>query len=67
MTMDCACRNIMTNTNCGIAQAFFMAATTPARAIGIDHETGSVVVGKKADLFLLTTDLTLKKLCLRAK
>lgn len=67
MTMDCACRNIMTNTTCGITQAFFMAATTPARAIGIDHETGSVVVGKKADLVFVDDRFNIKKVMLEGE
>lgn len=67
MTMDCACRNIMTNTNCGIAQAFFMAATTPARAIGIDSETGSVCVGKKADLVFVDDKFNIQKVMLEGE
>lgn len=50
MTMDQACRNIMTNTSCGIAQAFRMASINPARVIGMDDTIGSVAVGKNADL-----------------
>ncbi len=50
MTMDLACQNIMTHTNCGIAQAFLMAATNPARAVGLDQELGSIECGKRADL-----------------
>lgn len=53
MTMDMACKNIMTHTNCGIAQAFIMASTVPARAIGMDDEIGSIEVGKKADLVIV--------------
>lgn len=50
LTMDAACRNIMTHTNCGIAQAFLMASRNPARAIGMEHEIGTIAVGKKANL-----------------
>ena len=50
MTMDQACRNIMTHTNCGIAQAFIMASLAPARAVGLDHDRGSIERGKVADL-----------------
>lgn len=49
LTMDLACKNIMMHTNCGIAQAFVMASTNPARAIGMDHEIGSIEIGKQAD------------------
>ena len=50
MTMDQACRNIMTHTNCGIAQAFLMASRNPARAVGLDEEIGTIEAGKRADL-----------------
>ncbi|MBQ8416693.1 MAG: amidohydrolase family protein [Clostridia bacterium] len=50
MTMDQACRNIMTHTNCGIAQAFLMASTNPSKVVGLDEELGSIAVGKAADL-----------------
>jgi N-acetylglucosamine-6-phosphate deacetylase len=51
--MDAACRNIMTHTNCGIAQAFLMAARNPARVIGMDHEIGTIEIGKKANLVMV--------------
>ncbi len=50
LTMDVACRNIMSHTNCGIAQAFIMASLNPAKVIGMDHEIGSIEKGKLADL-----------------
>ena len=50
MTMDMACRNIMTHTNCGISQAFLMASRNPAHVIGMDHEIGTIEAGKRADL-----------------
>ena len=50
LTLDQACRNIMAHTNCGIAQAFVMASTNPAKAIGLYDELGSIEKGKVADL-----------------
>lgn len=50
LTMDAACRNIMTHTNCGIAQAFLMASRNPAIAVGMDDEIGTIAIGKKANL-----------------
>lgn len=50
LTMDVACRNMMTHTNCGIAQVFLMAARNPARVIGMEDEIGTIEVGKKANL-----------------
>ena len=50
LTLDVACRNIMTHTNCGIAQVFLMASRNPARVIGMEDEIGTIAVGKKANL-----------------
>ena len=50
LTMDMACRNIMSHTSCGIAQAFIMASLNPAKVIGMDDEIGSIEKGKIADL-----------------
>lgn len=50
LSLDMACRNIMQHTGCDMAQAFLMAATNPARAVGMDGELGSIEVGKRADL-----------------
>ena len=53
MTMDKACRNIMKHTSCGIAEAFLMASTNPAKLIGLDDKIGSVEIGKVADLVIV--------------
>ena len=67
MTLDKACRNIMESTNCGIAQAFIMASTTPAKAINMYDEIGSVEVGKKADLVFVDDRFNVKKVMLRGE
>ena len=64
MTMECACRNVMSATNCGIAQAFIMASTSPARAIGMGNEIGSIEVGKRADLVFVDDKFNVKKVML---
>lgn len=64
MTLDQACRNVMTNTNCGIAQAFLMASTNPARAIGMDDEIGSIEAGKCADLVFVDDRFHVKQVML---
>ncbi len=61
LTMDVACRNIMTHTNCGIAQAFVMASLNPARVLGMDDEIGSVDIGKKADLVFVDDRFNIKQ------
>ena len=53
LTMDVACRNIMSHTNCGIAQTFIMASLNPAKVLGMDDEIGSIEVGKRADIVLV--------------
>ena len=50
LTLNKACRNIMSHTNCGIAQAFVMASLNPAKVIGMDDKIGSIEPGKIADL-----------------
>lgn len=50
LTLDVACRNLMTHTNCGIAQAFLMAARNPARVLGMEQEIGTIEEGKRANL-----------------
>lgn len=64
LTMDMACRNIMTHTNCGIAQAFLMASTNPARVVGLDDEIGSIEKGKIADLVFVDDRFNVKKVVL---
>ncbi len=64
MTMDQACRNIMTHTNCGIAQAFMMAAGNPARAVGMDDELGTIDIGKRADLVFVDDMFNVKEVML---
>ena len=53
MTMDIACRNIMTHTRAGITEAFLMASRNPARVIGLDNEIGTIAIGKTADLVIV--------------
>ena len=67
LTMDTVCRNIMTHTTCGIAQAFLMASTNPARMLGMDEEIGSVEVGKKANLVFVDDMFNIQKVMLNGK
>ena len=67
LTMDMACRNIMTHTNCGIAQAFVMASTNPAKVVGLDEELGSIEKGKVADLVFVDDRFHVKKVMLAGK
>jgi N-acetylglucosamine-6-phosphate deacetylase len=51
----------MTHTNCGIAEAFIMAASNPARAMGMDDEIGSIELGKRCDLIFVDDMFTVKE------
>lgn len=64
LTMDKACRNIMAHTNSGIAQAFLMASTTPARCIGLDGELGRIDIGLRADLVFVDDTFNVKEVML---
>ena len=58
LTLDKACHNIIMHTGCSINDAFLMASTNPAKALGLDNEIGSIKEGKKANLVF--TDETFK-------
>jgi len=64
LTMDVACRNIMTHTNTSIAQAFLMASTNPAKLLGLDEEIGSIAKGKIADLVFVDDKFNVQKVML---
>ena len=64
LTLDQACRNVMTHTTCGITQAFLMASRNPARVLGMDHEIGSIAPGKKANLVFVDPEFRVKKVML---
>ena len=67
LTMDVACRNIMHHTSCGIAKAFAMAATNPARAIGMGSELGVIEPGKKCDLVFVDDMFNVKEVMMGGK
>lgn len=64
ITMEQACRNVMTHTNCGIAQAFIMASLNPARVLGMHNERGSIARGKIADLVFVDDRFNVKDVML---
>lgn len=48
-------------------EAIKMATLTPARACGIDHEIGSIAVGKRADFLMVDDDLNILEAYLNGK
>ncbi len=55
--MDHMVRTMVEQTTAGVAHAVRMASLTPAQRTGIAHEVGSLEVGKRADLVILSSDL----------
>lgn len=58
-TID-ALKNLIQFTGCSVAQASTLLSENPAKFLGIDHKTGSIAVGKQADLVVVKDDLSLK-------
>ena len=56
LTMGAALRNLQLFTGRPLAEIWPCASLTPARAIGMDEEIGSIAPGKRADLVLLSAD-----------
>ena len=59
-TMDQCLRNMAGLCGVSLAQAAHMAATTPARVLGMDSRLGALLPGKQADIVLLSQDLQVK-------
>ncbi len=57
LSLDQALRNLIDVTGCALADALPTVTTTPARAIGLDHERGRIARGHFADMVLLSADL----------
>lgn len=65
LTLDGACRNVMSYTPYGMCQVVRMASLNPAKLIGIDKDYGSIEVGKVADLILVDNAFNVKKVFLQ--
>jgi N-acetylglucosamine-6-phosphate deacetylase len=59
LTMDVALRNAVKLAGVSLPDAAVSAALTPARALGLAGEIGSLEAGKRADLVVLDQDLRL--------
>ena len=64
LTLDNACRNLMTHTGYGLCHAIRMATINPARMLGIDDKIGSLEAGKKANLIIIDDMVHIKKVFL---
>ncbi|MWP62454.1 N-acetylglucosamine-6-phosphate deacetylase [Gilliamella sp. Pas-s25] len=53
LTLDCAVNNFAKFTNICFEQAWLHGSYYPAKALGIDHDLGSITANKRANLVLL--------------
>lgn len=60
LTLSVAVKNMLHHTGAPLYEVIRMASLTPARAIGIDSNAGSIAPGKDADLVLLDETLSVK-------
>ena len=60
LSMIDAVRNMMRFADIPLASALRMASTTPAKALGRDHELGRIAPSFRASLTLLNRDLTVQ-------
>jgi N-acetylglucosamine-6-phosphate deacetylase len=67
MGMDCGVRTMHRLAGVPLYEAVRMASLTPARILGIDADTGSLEVGKRADLVVLDGELNVKQVYLGGK
>ncbi len=65
MTLENACRNMMTHTGYGLCHAIRMATANPARMLGIDDEVGTLEAGKRANLIVIDDMVHVKKVVLQ--
>ena len=56
-----AVKNLMKFANTTLADAIVCASLTPAKVVGIDDITGSIEIGKRADISILDKELNLIK------
>ena len=67
LTLDNACRNLMSHTGYGLCHAIRFASYNPAVLLGIDNEVGSIETGKLANLILIDDAVNVKAVFLHGK
>lgn len=61
MGMDHMVRHMMENSSATLAEVIRMASLTPAERTGISRQTGSLELGKQADVLILNSRLDVKR------
>lgn len=67
LTMNKACRNVMSHTGCSMVDAFKMASRNPARVLGMDGDIGTIEVGKKANLVFVDEQFNVQNVMLEGR
>ncbi len=67
LTMDNACRNMMTHSGYGLCHAVRMASLNPAKLLGLDQQIGSIAAGKTANLLLMDDAIHIEKVFLQGE
>jgi len=67
LTMNKALLNIIKETNLEIYKAIYMATMSPAKAIGIDKQKGSIKIGKDADICIHDENMNIIKTIVKGK
>ena len=67
LTLSVAIRNMRKHTGAPVCDLIKMVTSTPAKAIGLYHERGSIEPGKIADLVVLDEELNVKGVILEGK
>src|SRR5690606_14515930 len=67
LTMIQAFRYMVQVIGCSIEDASRFASRNPAKQLGMDNDIGSIAVGKRADLVLLTPELNVQQVWIDGK
>lgn len=67
LTLNNAVKNYMEHTDINIYEAVNMASLNPARYLKIDNKTGSIEVGKDADIVVFDNDFCVKQTIINGK
>ncbi len=65
--MDHMVRHMKQSTSASVPDVIRMASLTPAERTGIAQQTGSLAAGKRADLLVLNSDLSVRQVVIRGR